>query len=679
MVEQPSIESDAATSDGLQPLELDENIKLLQTQQEEYTSNLLDIDTAISKVANSRKWSFHKDLLLTFLTNKGDSLTLECKLLIGIVARQVLKRSKAEDPPNKTLGQELFVKLKGDANKSNSIALYVSANWPQEMFRQVETDFPSQPDKDLRIQIIKVGLGFVENSFVIDSAKKVDTLKSRNLLWADFSQQVHKWAFENSHKGTKHLLETANSTKTHLQNLGATFSATTEASDVSASLDSHKQKNNNAHVLKDEEDLKRIQERKNEERRAAMKMKMRRGSSTLSNSSPAATAANMSAPTRTPALPSVAPAATNAPTPPIAATAAVAAAALPAPTDVSFSSSNHYQQGRTASAPTVPYAAGPALGTAVNGGSGHAIGSLGSRWSSRRSNDLPTQENPGSAIVRSGWEERVANRPSVHEDRFAERPPLYGDGAASSQYSRRPSEPMLPREPEMPVARPGWEERVALRPPLHGDTGSEQYANADEYRPQHFIDVPPAASVAPSQYPNYQRGSTGGYQASGYGASERMNGSGYEQSDYGPPPIAPTGYGNDRSYSSQGGRGRGNGKRGRGGKGAGYQGRNKRQRSESPSFGSGGAAGRGRGMDLTKPAWMTRQQDEGLGSAPSPARDEPPSGGGRGRHQTQPAWMTRQQGEGLLRSAPSPVNAEPLNGRGRGRGKTLPAWMTQQQ
>ena len=177
--------------------------------------------------------------------------------------------------------------------------------------------------------------------------------------------------------------------------------------------------------------------------------------------------------------------------------------------------------------------------------------------------------------------------------------------------------------------------------------------------------------MATSQYQDYQQGSSNGYQGSGYGNGNHMASSGYEGGGSGRPPVAPTSYANDNGYPSQGGRG--GGKRGRGGKGGGYQGPNKRQRSESPSFG-GGPAGRGRGIDLTKPAWMTRQ-DDGLGAA---APDEAPSGGGRGRHTTQPAWMTRQQDEGLG-NAPPPESIEPLTGRGRGRGKTLPAWMTQQQ
>lgn len=735
LVEQPDIDGDASTAEGLQPFDLDSNVELLEEQS---SGDMEAVDKAVSKVADSRKWSFHKDLLLSYLTQQGDTMTLEGRVLVGIVARQILVRSKAEDPPNKAVAQELFVKLKGDSDKSNSIALYVTSKWPQQFFEEIQAKISSQPNKDLRIHVLKVGFGFVENSFVIDTAKKVDLLKSRNLPWADFSQKVFQWAYENIAKGTSAILQAAESTKLHLEKIGAAFSSGDSA--VSSRKSSNTSNEKEEHVLKDEEELKRIEAEKSKERREAMRSKMRRGSNSAANRAPSPVTAVANA-LHVPA------AAVPRPSRPTAASDTTSgisylsagsagqgfsAASYPpqsystqtsattSTTGISFPSSTGVQQGynsttsypnTSTSSPTVPY---------------DYSGADQSRWGRQDQNQEPQNQGydiasrpqvyvdpswpaavPKIDTVKPGLDELRAQRPSLRDDEARQ----FASNLPPANYSRRPSRDNNAAglfvadvgndhivQPN--TARPGHDERVSMRPSLNHDStyASQEYRAAG---PQHY-------------------GTSSGYNEHG------------DFIDSGRTPVAPSAFPNGSQASSYPPRDNGN-KRSRGG-GNGYE-RNTRQRSESPSF--GGGRGIGRGMDMTKPAWMTEaggqassgpvggyntlgsssgaafadadamdgggrgrgrhqtapawmtrdHQDSNSGgvNGPPPTHQHstpvPSGGGGRGRHQTQPAWMTQQQGGGGPTGRPgdSIGSMGEGAGRGRGRGLTLPAWVTQQQ
>jgi hypothetical protein len=106
------------------------------------------------------------------------------------------------------------------------------------------------------------------------------------------------------------------------------------------------------------------------------------------------------------------------------------------------------------------------------------------------------------------------------------------------------------------------------------------------------------------------------------------------------------------------------------------------------------SSGIGRGLEMTKPAWMTRrEQQEGASmNARQESADrqmgvrvERPREGqevplhDRDRAMTTSACMTRgEQPEGF-RQAVGQEPAEDTSSRGRGRGRTLPAWMTRSQ
>jgi hypothetical protein len=712
LVEQPDVDGEESTSEGLQPFDVEANVKLLEALGD--CNDPEEVDKVVSKVADRRKWSFHKDLLLDYLTDDGDTMTLEGRLLVGIVARQILLRSKAENPPNKSVAQELFVKLKGDSDKSNSIALYVTAKWPKQFFQEIQADLPSQPDNDLRIQILKVGFGFVENSFVIDTAKKVDLLKSRNLPWADFSQKVYQWASENSHKGFNRIMEAAEKTKNHLQNIGAAFSAT----DPSQSTNTGNKNNKEEHVLKDEEELKRIEAKKSEERRAAMRSQMRRGS----NSAVATTPATVFSKSTFEEYPGKSAAATATATPGISYQSS------------STASRDHdtpsYPGGSTAYTATAP----------VVGVQDHKATSQ-PRWGDNRRQDQNQDPQSQTAGMRPPIHDASSRQFGLDRQQDAAQQPFFHDNNArnfvpKNTYPKRGYEELRAQRPSLQddggamfVANIGQgtmaqsqlarrEERVAHRPPLNDGDGRTAYYGVDNT----YADQPFDNTLADSQ----QQGAVSGY------------GSQYEQTAYGRPPIPPSTHANppqSTSYFRQDD----SIKRPRGGDT--YQ-RNTRQRSESPSF--GGGRGRGRGMDMTKPAWMTEstgpngagptgalsndfvgpssnsngpafsetgafggegrgrgrhqtapawmtrdQPDPSIGSGPPPLGNSqlppPPSGGGRGVHQTQPAWMTQQQQQQQHQDGPTGRPEDALGsagggaGRGRGRGLTLPAWVTQQQ
>ncbi|KAG7369667.1 hypothetical protein IV203_027413 [Nitzschia inconspicua] len=726
IVEQPGIDGDSSSSQGLQPFDLDANVELLEEQGP--GSDLQAIDDAISKIANSRKWSFHKDMLLEYLTNKGDIMSLESRMLVGIIARQILVRSKSENPPNKAVAQELFVKLKGDSDKSNSIAFYVTSKWPKHFFEEVETNIPSQPDKDLRIHIIKVGLGFVHNAFVIDTAKKVDLLKSRNLLWADFSQQAYQWAFENKTNGTTRIMEVAENAKNHLQTIGATFSGIETST---PSISDNKSNAKEDHVLKDEEELKRIEAQKSEERRAAMRSKMRRGSN-LANAPVPSTAVpssrGVSASAGAPTIP-------NRPSMATTPSSGISYQSMSTAEQEYSSGSQHTTHksfpGHTVPPPTAtsgffdPNSGGFAqeynassyqetsapfaVPDAQNGPADFKAAGT-SRWGNNRRQDQ--NHDPQNQARRYNRDERPEARPPILED--VSRPFYSGRGQSTlsevplikpSFDEHRTQRPPLrddePRKmmstPKVPQPRRGMEELRSQRPSLHdanggvfvADVSQESASRVYQARPGHEERVAlrpplnedegrPRSFVDDSNYSAYDAVTSSREYNSVSGYENR-----YEQEESGRPPREPPRYTNPNQSSSYPSQGTGN-KRSRGG--GSYQ-RNTRQRSDSPSFSDG--RGRGRGLDMTKPAWMTEPSGpvgvpdgnnfHSSGSNNGAALvDSSASGGGgrgRGRHQTAPAWMTRNQQDQTTMG----IGPLPPSGGGRGIHQTQPAWMTQQQ
>jgi hypothetical protein len=706
LVEQPNVSND------LQPFDFDTNLKLLQENEGEEEGGgsitLQAVDGAISNIADSRRWSFHKDMLLEYLTNMSDVMTLEGRLLVGIVARQILLRCKAQVPPNKSVAQELFVKLKGDSDKSKSIALFITAKWPNQMFEQVKANIPSQPDNDLRIQILKVGFQFVENSFVIDTAKKVDLLKSRNLLWADFAQIVYQWAFQNTVRGTTRVMQAAEKTKNHLQKLGATFSVIEPVPTISDWDSNNITKAE--HVLADEDELKRIEAKKSLERRADMRSKMRRGTSaSISAPSPAPPAVRLSVPSNALLLPR-----SNRPPGP---------ARHSEPTDQSYLHTNAVQQEFSAvphsSALTIPFAATTPGHDEdkINTGADFQTSNNNPRqdqnqdpqyqtarpgWEDRVSHRLPLQDEAVKRQDQSrdhqqslngrdtGWEDRVSQRPSLQydEQRRREEPRRHDQDLESEiqatrstgweeRISQRPSirnDEARHLEPQLPIPRPRWEERVALRPSLNGDksrhyddgkddyyTTTQQYEAApaqrqlrnhdDDYERRHY-DAVPNSQPFPS--------------TSGYDNNDRM------RADRNP--VAPTNYSSLKQTSSflhdddtsQRFRDGTNNSYPPGESGG--QERRKRQRSESPSFDGGGDSGRGRGrgIEFTKPAWMKAHEQKSNHDFPEPSfrKDD--------KYNDNDSNNTNYHNPDASLSGGG-------GGRGRGRHQTAPAWMTRDQ
>jgi len=164
--------------------------------------------------------------------------------------------------------------------------------------------------------------------------------------------------------------------------------------------------------------------------------------------------------------------------------------------------------------------------------------------------------------------------------------------------------------------------------------------------------------------------------------------------------------------------------------GPGVAGMNANYPAASLNVSTAAGAGRGRGVHATKPAWLTRQEQDSahIGPTGMPSSNSfsanssmavPTGGAGRGRgvHATKPAWMTRQDGAssnvpiGVGQQAPAPNVSQhapaidpsrPVGGltsnnnfsgnpsiasrtgaagagRGRGADVNRPAWMTRQE
>jgi hypothetical protein len=697
MVEQPTdnkTADDTAAVDELQVFDDKMNIELLEElglssmdnnddEEDDDDDNdsptLNEIDQKITKVADARKWSFHKDELLVYLVENSASMSPESKLLVSIVARQVLARAKAADPPNKTLGQEMFVKAKKGDSQGNSIANYVTTIWPKEMFEQIQKKIPHKPNKDVRCYVINVGFEFVRNSFVIDTAKKVEVLGKRNMDWANFSHQVFQWADSNRQKGTGQLADTATETKKYLQDLGVTPS---NQSNPVPSSDNNNNNNNNLDGPKKDsielsiaDDLKRIEERKKEERRAAMRNKMRRGSANAASNH----ASSAGVYQQTPALP------------PVHAVPASSISQEPPPPQ-------HYA---VTAAPT-------AVANRITDVSSSRWGDTASNWADRQlpqdqSTRLtePTRDYTQPIQAREGVPHRyppVESRNYDNQSGNDQYPPLYPNEGSSggynaSQFADRPktstyADDMIavnqhsystgPAGNSMPVYNNQSDEYSSYdnRPSVNHTSMDPSFSNRDVGYLKRGRDddntFPSHPSARGDNYNNHESRSYYNNNVNDMNSTDDYQGNKRMRSEAPP------------------GRGRGHG-RGRGGisNPVGDYGDERfeetNNRGPSPGAGAGGGGG-GRGIHQTRPAWMSRQEQSNQEPGPTGLRNDPlpPSGGGRGRHQTQPAWMTRNNNQQQQQSGPGPDRSEgpPSEGgagRGRGRGLTLPAWMTQQQ
>lgn len=549
-------------------------------------------------------------------------------------------------------------------DKTNHVANYVTNKWALAALESLQSDPPliKNLEKDMRVQLLISCCKFIMASWVIDNRKKLEILKDKQGMdWYGLTNSILDWVKKKKIKGADDLVEVAEETKKFLERVmngaspkSAAANQTVSSLATAAEADSSDGPKKTAATTEAEKEAIRA-------RRESMRAKMRGSATSLASlaavPAPAPQAsiprAMDSASSRWGANRNPTPHPTYAP--PVAPAMGGLSAHPPQMQNVPASGPPTYRAPSPVGYPPINRAPSPARYDDPRGAYGQSYDSLPPRPPS------PVPQNRAYTT-----DNNVGQTLSLYNER--NHYPVRSTATSSHDFTLAANE------------------RRSLRPPTD-DMGVITDVQSSSWNNQ----VPHDNNYAPSPYSGDGMIREENYPPANYAGTNRPP----------LPPSDPPPQQQQQHRDKRKGDGRGGGKNGN---------NNKRFRADpSPPAGPpAGGGGRGRGLALTRPAWMTAQDQDQNGPTGMPP-GEPPNGvrptahvppafphdggggGGRGRGRgvdmTKPAWMTQQGGGGGGGGevgAPPPPGRPPLPmddcdlGRGRGRGRTLPAWMTNQ-
>jgi hypothetical protein len=210
------------------------------------------------------------------------NLSLELKCFTAAVARQTCLIAKSKD--DKVMAQALF-KSKNKADRSRHIGNYVSNIWLQECLQQLEKSSSiDDSENNMHLCLLKAGLLFMEDCFVIDNEKKLNVLKQKqDIDWKGTTAEVLKFSSSNNLDALEKIAQMMEKYLSDFEIPATPTSSTVEAAKLTrrSSVD--------AKILQDAAKKKREERMKNLRRKASF-------TGQIAASAPAATAATAAPP-----------------------------------------------------------------------------------------------------------------------------------------------------------------------------------------------------------------------------------------------------------------------------------------------------------------------------------------------------------------------------------------------